>query len=103
MTNFERTLVMFQEELNKRLTNGYRKIWVQGSNTNKNTSIIFTIFYDYNHVGPYGYKMEFLKVRNFRQYRPNASDQVVEMELFNRNIQSFRTILSDYINFDINE
>lgn len=92
MTNFEQTLNMIQTDLNRRLTNGYHRLWVQGYNSPKGTTILFTVF------NRDGYKMEFLRVQNFRQYRPEG-DQAEELEILNRHIQSFRTLLSDYVDY----
>lgn len=93
MSNFELTLNLIQTRLNQHLIDGYHRIWVQGCNT-KETIIMFTIF------NRDGYKMEFLKVRNFRQYRPNSENQEEEREILERNIRSFRTSISEYVDFD---
>lgn len=62
--SFTTTLNLLQDLLSERLLPGYRRIWVQGNNSGK-AKLIFTIFEDGR-----DYRMEFLTMNNFRQYRP---------------------------------
>lgn len=94
MTNFERTLTILQERLSDRLAPGYRKIWVQGSNRPSAANLVFTIF----PVGSGPYTMEFMEIRNFRNYRPDGNLEE-EMSLINRNIDSFQSVLENYITY----
>lgn len=94
MTNFERTLEILQDILNQRLRPGYRKIWVQGSNRPSETNLVFTIFPD---VGQY--TMQFTKIRNFRNYRPDSENLEEEMNIINRHIDSFQSVLQNYITY----
>lgn len=94
MTNFERTLRILQERLNERLAPGYNKIWVQGSNRPSATNLVFTIF----PTGHGQYTMKFMEIRNFRNYRPDGNLEE-EMSIINRHIDSFQSVLENYITY----
>ena len=89
-TSIETTLMLLQDLLMERLSPGYRKIWVQASNSGR-TRFCFTLFTDNYHT------MIFLDAGSFRQFRTdgNISEETVLIERF---IESLRTgILSDVI------
>jgi len=65
--SFGTTLNLLQDLLTARLLPGFRRIWVQGSNSGKVT-LLFTIFEE----GHVPYRMEFVNFKNFRQYRPDG-------------------------------
>lgn len=94
MTNFERTLSLIESMLMSRLRPEYRNIWVQGSNRPNSTTILFTVF------GNQTYRMHFVNIKNFRQFRPDATDQNLEMEILRGHIESMRPTLNEFINFD---
>ena len=94
MSNFERTLRILQDRLNERLTPGYRRIWVQGSNRPSATNLVFTIFPE----GHGQYQMRFLEIRNFRNYRPDGNLEE-EMNIINRHIDSFQSVLENFITY----
>jgi hypothetical protein len=62
--SFEGTLSLMQDLISTRLLPGFRRVWIQGSNSGK-AKIVFTIFENGK-----DYRMEFLNFSNFRQYRP---------------------------------
>lgn len=92
MTNFERTLQIFQEILSTRLRPGFTKIWVQGNNKPNATVILFTIF------SSSGYTMRSHSVRNFRQFRQESKNIDEEMTFINKHISSFESTLNEFIN-----
>ena len=94
MTNFERTLRTMQDQINERLATGYRRIWVQGSNRPGSTNLVFTIFPE----GHGQYEMKFMEIRNFRNYRPDGNLEE-EMSIINRHIDSFQSVLENYITY----
>ncbi len=94
MNNFERTLSLIESMLKSRLRPEYRNIWVQGSNRPNSTTIIFTVFTNQS------YRMHFVNIKNFRQFRPDVSDQNLEMEILRGHIQSMRPTLNEFIDFD---
>ena len=73
--SFEGTLGLIHDLIAARLTPGVRRVWVQGSNSGR-TNLVFTIFEDGR-----DYRMEFLTVNGFRQYRPiPVTGDVTEFE-----------------------
>lgn len=66
--SFEGTLRLIQELVTSRLAPGVRRVWVQGSNSGR-ANLVFTIFEDGR-----DYRMEFLTISGFRQYRPISID-----------------------------
>lgn len=73
-TSFENTLALLQELLNERLLPGWRRIWVQASNSGR-TRFCFTVFPDNGE-----YTMRFLEVGSFRQFRQNGNlDSEIEL------------------------
>jgi len=80
-TSFETTLALLQELLNERLSNGYRRIWVQGSNSGR-TRFCFTIFPNRGE-----YTMRFLETGSFRQFRTDGNLEE-EMSIIERFITS---------------
>ena len=93
MTNFETTLFILEQRLDRRLRPGYSKIWVQGNNRPNATTLVFTIF------DKDKYRMEFLTIRNFRNFRTNGNSEE-ESEILNRQIDSFKTLLDEYITYE---
>lgn len=93
MTNFERTLSVLQNLLSERLSDEYHRIWVDGCiSRSSDVKLVFTIFPRDNST----YSMEFIQVRNFRQFRPDGNlDE--EMSIMNRHIDSFQSVLENYI------
>ena len=90
-TSFEGTLSLLQDLLTSRLLPGYRRIWVQGSNSGK-ANLVFTIFQDGR-----DYRMEFLTISSFRQWRPDG-DIETETRLIEELIIRLRSdILSNVI------
>ena len=80
-TSFETTLALLQELLNERLSNDYRRIWVQGSNSGR-TRFCFTIFPNRGE-----YTMRFLETGSFRQFRTDGNLEE-EMSIIERFITS---------------
>ena len=73
--SFEGTLVLLQDLVGSRLMPGFRRVWVQGTNSGRST-LLFTIFEDGR-----DYRMEFMPI-GLRQFRPNVStDAEFEMEM----------------------
>jgi len=99
--SFERTLGILADRLSDRLRPEYRKIWVQGIYAKKPNSnnkvggsrLLFTIFTKDSYV------MRFLDVRNFRNYRFDGNIEEEDV-LIERQIESFRTTLQDFINYE---
>jgi len=91
--SFERTLGILADRLSTRLRPEYGRIWVQGSNKGGGTRLLFTIFTKNEYV------MKFLDVRNFRNYRFDGKIDE-EDSLIERQIESFRTTLEDFINYE---
>jgi len=90
-TTFENTLALLQELLNERLLPGYRRIWVQASNSGR-TRFCFTVFPERGQ-----YIMRFYDSGSFRQFRTNG-DLDVEIDLIERFIDTLSDdILSEYI------
>ena len=93
--SFEGTLLLMRELIESRLRPGIRRVWVQGSNAGR-ANLIFTIFEDGR-----DYRMVFLPVNGFRQYRPiplsgDIADFERENALMDEFIERLRTtILSD--------
>lgn len=86
--SFERTLSLMQDLLVARLLPGFRRIWVQGSNAG-GASLIFTIFEDGR-----DYRMEFLTIKNFRQYRPvPVSDRPEDIVRFENEVRLMNEIV----------
>lgn len=86
-TSFESTVRLIQDLLSERLSDGYHRIWVQGSTSR----LVFTIF------GEDGYTMRFLNTGGLRQFRHDGvlNDEIVIIERF---IEGLRQgILSDFI------
>lgn len=86
-TSFESTVRLIQDLLSERLSDGYYRIWVQGSTSR----LVFTIF------GGDGYTMRFLNTGGLRQFRHDGvlNDEIVIIERF---IEGLRQgILSDFI------
>lgn len=98
MTNFELTLNKIQSILNDRLLPGYNRIWVQGVNKPSGVQLVFTIFGDKITRVSSNYEMKFTTIKNFRQFRPDGNP-TEEMEIINRHVESFRTLLSEYISY----
>ena len=92
-TNFEKTLSIIQSILNTRLIDGYKKIWVQGSNKPSGTILVFTMFNEHKHI------MKFISIKNFRQFRQESNIEE-EMILINRQIDSFKTTLQNFIKYE---
>ena len=89
-TSIQTTLMLLQDLLMERLSPGYRKIWVQASNSGR-SRMCFILF------DRVGYTMRFVDAGSFRQFRTdgNISEETVLIERF---IESLRTgILSDVI------
>jgi hypothetical protein len=93
MTNFELTLHNLSNLIQPRIRPEFLKIRVQGNNRPNSTTLLFTIF------TKSGYQMEFLTVKNFRNYRPEGNLEE-EMILLNRQVESFRSVLENYINYE---
>ena len=91
--SFERTLGILEDRLSNRLRPEYRRIWVQGNNKGGGCRLLFTIFTKDE------YTMKFLDVRNFRNYRFDGNIEE-EDALIERQIESFRTTLGDFINYE---
>lgn len=81
--SFEGTLRILQELVNERALPGFRRIWVQGTNSGK-IRLTFTIFEDGN-----DYRMEFASFKNFRQYRPEGEIET-EIRLLEEMIEILR-------------
>ena len=91
--SFERTLGILADRLSDRLRPEYRKIWVQGNNKGGGSRLLFIIFTKDSYV------MRFLDVRNFRNYRFDGNIEEEDV-LVERQIESFRTTLQDFINYE---
>jgi hypothetical protein len=87
-------LRVIQEQINERLVTGHRRVWVQGSNRIGYVNLIFTIFPE----GHGQYEMKFMEIRNFRNYRPDGNLEE-EMSIINRHIDSFQSVLENYITY----
>jgi hypothetical protein len=83
--SFEGTLRLIQDLITARLAPGIRKVWVQGSNSGR-TILLFTIFEEGR-----DYRMEFLTINGFRQFRPTAEDREAEIRLVDEFIERLRT------------
>lgn len=83
--SFEGTLRLIQDLITARLAPGVRRVWVQGSNSGR-TNLVFTIFEDGR-----DYRMEFLTINGFRQFRPTAEDRETEIRLVDEFIERLRT------------
>jgi len=82
--------MLLQDLLVERLSPGWRKIWVQASNSGR-TRFCFTIFSNTD------YTMRFLDAGSFRQFRTDGdlNEEIILMERF---IETLRTgILSGVI------
>lgn len=80
--SFVGTLSLLQELLTERLLPGFRRIWVQGSNSGRVT-LCFTIFEEGQ-----PYRMEFLTISSFRQYRPiPISDRTEDIERYENEVR----------------
>ena len=66
VTSFEMTLELLQSIMNERLLPGYRRIWVQASNSGR-TRFCFTIFPERG-----SYTMIFFESGSFRQFRTDG-------------------------------
>jgi hypothetical protein len=82
--SFEGTLSLMQDLLTSRLVPGFRRIWVQGSNSGR-ARLVFTIFEEGR-----PYRMEFLTIPSMRQYRPEG-DVETEVRLMTEMIDRLRT------------
>jgi hypothetical protein len=85
----EETLLIMQALLNERLSDGYKRIWVQGSSRG---GLCFTIF---ENIG--GYTMRFFNTGGLRQFRVDEplESEMVAME---RLLEIFRQgVLSEFI------
>lgn len=82
--SFEGTLRLIHDLIESRLAPGIRRVWVQGSNSGR-TNLVFTIFEDGR-----DYRMEFLTINGFRQFRPSAEDRENEIRLMNEFIERLR-------------
>jgi hypothetical protein len=91
--SFERTLGILADRLSTRLRPEYGRIWVQGSNKGGESRLLFTIFTKNEYV------MKFLDVKNFRNYRFDGNIEEEDI-LIERQIESFRTTLEDFINYE---
>jgi hypothetical protein len=91
--SFERTLGILADRLRARLRPEYRSIWVQGNNKGGGSRLLFTIFTKDD------YTMRFLDVRNFRNYRFDGNIEEEDV-LIERQIESFRTTLQEFINYE---
>lgn len=80
-TSFENTLALLQELMNERLSPGWRRIWVQASNSGR-TRFCFTIFPERGE-----YTMRFFESGSFRQFRADG-DLNSEIELIENFIDS---------------
>lgn len=86
--SFELTLSLLQDLLTARLLPGFRRIWVQGSNAGK-ANLIFTIFEEGRN-----YRMEFLTIKNFRQYRPvPVNDRPEDMVKFENEVRLMNEVV----------
>lgn len=73
--SFEGTLMLLQDLVTSRLLPGFRRVWVQGTNSGR-TTLMFTIFEDGR-----DYRMEFMPI-GLRQFRPSIeSDTDFEAEI----------------------
>lgn len=82
--SFGSTLSLLEELLTSRLSDGYRRIWVQGYNAGR-ASLIFTIF---ENGRPY--RMEFATMSGFRQFRPTGELET-EVRLIEELIERLRS------------
>lgn len=92
--SFEGTLALIQDLITSRLAPGVKKVWVQGSNSGR-TNLVFTIFEDGK-----DYRMEFITINGFRQFRPNSEglERESEIRLIDEFIERLRkTILNGVI------
>ena len=85
--SFEGTLGLIHDLIAARLTPGVRRVWVQGSNSGR-TNLVFTIFEDGR-----DYRMEFLTINGFRQFRPSSEgvEREAEIRLVDEFIERLRT------------
>ncbi len=89
-TSFEGTLRLIRELVESRLRPGIRRVWVEGSNSGR-ARLVFTIFEDGR-----DYRMEFLTISGFRQYRPipldgDSSDYEREVRLMTEFVDRLAT------------
>jgi hypothetical protein len=91
--SFELTLNRIETDINRRLRPGYTRIWVQGNIKGGTATILFTPFSNS------GYTMHTMVVKNFRNYRPDGNLQE-ELDILNRQIESFRTLLENYVVYE---
>lgn len=85
--SFEGTLGLIHDLIAARLTPGVRRVWVQGSNSGR-TNLVFTIFEDGR-----DYRMEFLTINGFRQFKPSSEgvEREAEIRLVDEFIERLRT------------
>ena len=86
-TSFDLTVRLIQDLLSERLSDGYNRIWVQGSTSR----LMFTIF------DGTGYTMRFITTGGLRQFRhdANINDEIIIIERF---IEQLRQgVLSDFL------
>jgi hypothetical protein len=93
MTNFELTMDHLQRSLNSRLTNGYRRVMVQGCTKPGMTKLVFTIF------DKTGYKIERADLKDIRFYKEsgNPNEEAIFIDGY---INRFRDTLSPYITYE---
>lgn len=85
--SFEGTLGLIHDLIAARLAPGVRRVWVQGSNSGRK-KLVFTIFEDGR-----DYRMEFLTINGFRQFRPSSEgvERESEIRLVDEFIERLRT------------